>query len=91
MVCLLQTSLAGNPFQFPKLLLDNDAGDDVSVALDHLLQHPNDDDLMSIAKSTGKELYCDLLPPERKDKINKMVSEVVLLLLPNCLSLWKLF
>ncbi|XP_021925331.1 PDZ domain-containing protein 8 isoform X2 [Zootermopsis nevadensis] len=71
-----QASLVGNPFQFTHLLLDNDAGDDVSAALDHLLQHPNDDDLMSIAKSTGKELYSNLSPPQRKDSINKMISKL---------------
>jgi hypothetical protein len=58
-------------------LLDDDAGDDMSAALDHLLQHPNDDDLMSIAKSTGKELYSNLSPPQRKDKINRMVISVL--------------
>ncbi|PSN46042.1 PDZ domain-containing protein 8 [Blattella germanica] len=31
---------------------------------------------MSIAKSTGKELYSNLSPPERKDKINKMISKL---------------
>ncbi|PNF14527.1 hypothetical protein B7P43_G15458 [Cryptotermes secundus] len=71
-----QASLIGNPFQFPHSLLDSDAGDDVSAALDHLLQHPNDDDLMSIAKTTGKELYSSLSPPQRKDKINKMISKL---------------
>jgi len=55
-------------------LLDSDAGDDMSAALDHLLQHPNDEDLMSVAKSTGKELYLNLSPPQRKEKIDKMVS-----------------
>jgi hypothetical protein len=58
-------------------LLDDDTGDDMSAALDHLLQHPNDDDLMSIAKSTGKELYSNLSLPQRKDKINRMVSSVL--------------
>ncbi|XP_069677414.1 PDZ domain-containing protein 8 isoform X2 [Periplaneta americana] len=70
-----KASLVGNPFQFPHSLLDSDAVD-VTAALDHLLQHPNDDDLMSIAKSTGKELYANLSPPQRKDKINKMISKL---------------
>lgn len=73
----LQASLVGNPFQFPHSLLDSDAGDDVSAALDHLLQHPNDEDLMSVAKSTGKELYSNLSPPQRKEKIDKMVSSAL--------------
>ncbi|XP_066999590.2 PDZ domain-containing protein 8 isoform X2 [Anabrus simplex] len=71
-----KASLVGNPFHFPHSLLDNDSGDDVSAALDHLLQHPNDEDLMSVAKSTGKELYCNLSLPERKDKINKMIGKL---------------
>jgi hypothetical protein len=58
-------------------LLDSDDGDDVSAALDHLLQHPNDEDLMSVAKSTGKELYSNLSPPQRREKIDKMVSSAL--------------
>jgi hypothetical protein len=49
----------------------------MSAALDHLLQHPNDEDLMSVAKSTGKELYSNLSPPQRKEKIDKMVSSAL--------------
>lgn len=74
----MQASLVGNPFQFPHSLLDSDAGD-MSAALDHLLQHPNDEDLMSVAKSTGKELYSNLSPPQRREKLDKMVSNALLL------------
>nr|CAD7206733.1 unnamed protein product [Timema douglasi] len=65
-------SLLGTPFQFPHSLLDSD----VTAALDHLLQHPNDDTLMSIAKSTGKDLYSSLSLQERRDKINQMIVKL---------------
>nr|CAD7429133.1 unnamed protein product [Timema monikensis] len=67
-----KASLLGNPFQFPHSLLDSD----VTAALDHLLQHPNDDTLMSIAKSTGKDLYSSLSLQERRDKINQMIVKL---------------
>nr|CAD7403184.1 unnamed protein product [Timema cristinae] len=69
---LAPASLLGNPFQFPHSLLDSD----VTAALDHLLQHPNDDTLMSIAKSTGKDLYSSLSLQERRDKINQMIVKL---------------
>ncbi|XP_063242954.1 PDZ domain-containing protein 8 isoform X2 [Bacillus rossius redtenbacheri] len=67
-----KASLAGSPFQFPHSPLD----DDVSAALEHLLQHPNDEDLMNIAKSTGKDLYASLSLTERKEKINSMIVKL---------------
>lgn len=53
----------------------DDAIDDMLVeeAMEQLLQRSFDnEDVMSLAKDTGKQLYSGL--PGRKDKINKLVS-----------------
>lgn len=62
------------PATFPHSLLGPEAGEDMTAALEHLLQHPNDDGLMAIAKTTGKELYSKLPLEERKSRINNMVN-----------------
>lgn len=65
---------------------DASADEDVSVALEHLLQlrrpsasagssgDDGSEDLMAVAKATGKELYSGLPPVQRIERINKMVS-----------------
>ena len=70
---------------------DASADEDVSVALEQLLQlsrpsasggssnNTGDDgseDLMAVAKATGKELYSGLPPVQRIERINKMVCSL---------------
>jgi hypothetical protein len=55
----------------------DEAADDLRIeeALETLLQrHYDNEDIMTVAKDTGKQLYSGL--PGRKEKINKLVSIV---------------
>lgn len=60
----------------------DDTVDDILVeeAMEQLLQRSFDnEDVMSLAKDTGKQLYSGL--PGRKDKINKLVRPFKILIL----------
>ncbi|KAK7862818.1 hypothetical protein R5R35_000842 [Gryllus longicercus] len=65
-----QSSLVGPP---PFSLAGEE---DVEALLERLLAHPNDDDLMAAAKTSGKQLYACLPLAERKMKINNMISKL---------------
>lgn len=76
LVSLYQPSFADPAlFDLPGgLAAFDDAVDDILVeeAMEQLLQRSFDnEDIMSLAKDTGKQLYTGL--PGRKDKINKLV------------------
>lgn len=46
---------------------------DFQAVIDHLIQHPNED-MESVAKETGRDIYCELSLSERKQKLNNVVS-----------------
>ncbi|XP_034235149.1 PDZ domain-containing protein 8 [Thrips palmi] len=89
-----KTSLHETVFQFSELDSGSDedasADEDVSVALEQLLQlrrptgsggaagagDDGSEDLMAVAKATGKELYSGLPPTQRIERINKMITKL---------------
>ncbi|KAE8751360.1 hypothetical protein FOCC_FOCC001931 [Frankliniella occidentalis] len=93
-----KTSLHETVFQFSEMDSGSDedasADEDVSVALEQLLQlrrpsasgssggaasgagDDGSEDLMAVAKATGKELYSGLPPLQRIERINKMISKL---------------
>lgn len=69
-----KASIQENPF-----VMNNDSDlDDVKLTVQRLLQHPNDEMLVSEAKKMGKELFAGLDHGERKTKLNEMVKKVQL-------------
>lgn len=54
--------------------LHDEGGDEVSLALEQLLSRPYDEELMDVAKTTGRQLFSDLAPEARKQRIDAVVS-----------------
>lgn len=49
--------------------------EDINAAVEHIIQNPNDD-LVSMAKETGRDVYSDLSSlGDRKQKLNHVVSD----------------
>lgn len=68
----MQTSLGEGGKLFS---LISDDGDEISAALKHLLSRLHDEELiMDEAKATGRQLYADLAPEARKQRIDDVVS-----------------
>ncbi|CAG7832375.1 unnamed protein product [Allacma fusca] len=44
--------------------------DDLNAAVEHLIQHSNDDDLVALAKETGRDVFSELPLADRKQKLN---------------------
>lgn len=53
--------------------LNDEGGDEISFALEQLLSRPHDEGLMDIAKATGRQLFADLAPEARKQRIDSVV------------------
>lgn len=68
----MQTSLAEGGVLFT---LENEEGDEVSIALQQLLSRPQDEELMDQAKASGRQLFVDLAPEARKHRIDALVSK----------------
>uniref|UniRef100_A0A1B6DL70 Phorbol-ester/DAG-type domain-containing protein n=1 Tax=Clastoptera arizonana TaxID=38151 RepID=A0A1B6DL70_9HEMI len=56
--------------------LQDEGGDEVSTALEQLLSRPYDEELMDVAKSTGRQLFSDLAPTARKQRIDEVMSKL---------------
>lgn len=54
--------------------LEGVEGDEVSAALKLLLSRPQDEELMDQAKASGRQLFADLAPEARKQRIDAVVS-----------------
>lgn len=54
----------------------NDGDDDeISIALEQLLSRPQDEELsLDVAKASGRQLFADLPPDLRKQRIDAVVS-----------------
>ncbi|XP_046670278.1 PDZ domain-containing protein 8-like isoform X2 [Homalodisca vitripennis] len=68
-----QTSLGEGGMLFS---LDSEEGDEVSVALKQLLSRPQDEELMDQAKATGRQLFADLAPEARKQRIDAVMAKL---------------
>ncbi|XP_014239965.1 PDZ domain-containing protein 8 isoform X2 [Cimex lectularius] len=51
-------------------------GAEIDQALEYLLSLPNDENIMSMAKESGKTLYSHLPPDMRKSRIDDMISKL---------------
>lgn len=56
--------------------LNDEGGDEISFALEQLLSRPHDEGLMDIAKATGRQLFADLAPEARKQRIDSVLSKL---------------
>uniref|UniRef100_A0A1B6KY39 Uncharacterized protein n=1 Tax=Graphocephala atropunctata TaxID=36148 RepID=A0A1B6KY39_9HEMI len=56
--------------------LESEEGDEVSVALKQLLSRPQDEELMDQAKATGRQLFADLAPEARKQRIDAVMAKL---------------
>ncbi|KAG8318086.1 PDZ domain-containing protein 8 [Homalodisca vitripennis] len=70
---MIQTSLGEGGMLFS---LDSEEGDEVSVALKQLLSRPQDEELMDQAKATGRQLFADLAPEARKQRIDAVMAKL---------------
>lgn len=52
---------------------------EVDQAVELILSRPHDDNVMDVAKSSGKLLFADLPPELRKTRIDQVVSSSVML------------
>lgn len=52
------------------------SADDLNAAVEHLIQHSNEDDMVSMAKETGRDVFCNLNLADRKQKLNHVVSSI---------------
>lgn len=69
-----------NPFEVLNAGGFGSSEEDISAAVEHLIQNPNDD-LVAMAKETGRDVYSDLSLVERKQKLNHVVSTSILCLI----------
>lgn len=62
-----------NPFEVLKAGGFGSSEEDIHAAVEHIIEHPNDD-LVAMAKETGRDVYSELSLPQRKQKLNAVVS-----------------
>ena len=70
-----------NPFLF-----DQDVGDNIQEALDRLLLFPHDENLVTLARESAKNLHSYVPIQERIEKINSTVSKILKILHDNNLE-----
>ncbi len=68
-----QSSQDINPFEVLSAGGFGSSQEDIHAAVEHILMNPNDD-LVAMAKETGRDVYSDLSLSERKQKLNHVVS-----------------